>query len=151
VLVDQQVEHEVERVLARQLRGLGDAQALDIKLWVNGELRPNYNTSDLAHSIAESIAWATAITPVEPGDVLFMGTNHQGLGALQDGDTPLNIKEDGPPANGSNGGGEVALGKRYASPDGSVEVLCIKPGALDLKYNNQPMELMQPKVLPSAD
>ena len=53
---------------------------------VNGELRPNYNTSDLAHSIAESIAWATAITPVEPGDVLFIGTNHQGLGALQDGD-----------------------------------------------------------------
>ena len=65
---------------------VGDAQALDIKLWVNGELRPNYNTSDLAHSIAESIAWATAITPVQPGDVLFMGTNHQGLGAMQDGD-----------------------------------------------------------------
>ena len=65
---------------------VGDAQALDIKLWVNGELRPNYNTSDLAHSIAESIAWATAITPVEPGDVLWMGTNHQGLGALQHGD-----------------------------------------------------------------
>jgi 2-keto-4-pentenoate hydratase/2-oxohepta-3-ene-1,7-dioic acid hydratase in catechol pathway len=65
---------------------VGDAHALDIKLWVNGELRPNYNTSDLAHSIAESIAFATAITPVEPGDVLFMGTNHQGLGALQDGD-----------------------------------------------------------------
>ena len=65
---------------------VGDAQALDIKLWVNGELRPNYNTSDLAHSIAESIAFATAITPVQPGDVLYMGTNHQGLGALQDGD-----------------------------------------------------------------
>jgi 2-keto-4-pentenoate hydratase/2-oxohepta-3-ene-1,7-dioic acid hydratase in catechol pathway len=65
---------------------IGDAQALDVKLWVNGELRPNYNTSDLAHSIAESIAWATAITPVQPGDVLFMGTNHQGLGAMQDGD-----------------------------------------------------------------
>jgi 2-keto-4-pentenoate hydratase/2-oxohepta-3-ene-1,7-dioic acid hydratase in catechol pathway len=65
---------------------VGDAEKLDIKLWVNGELRPNYNTSDLAHSIAESIAWATAITPVEPGDVLFMGTNHQGLGSMQDGD-----------------------------------------------------------------
>ncbi len=65
---------------------VGDAEKLDIKLWVNGELRPNYNTSDLAHSIAESIAWATAITPVEPGDVLWMGTNHQGLGAMQDGD-----------------------------------------------------------------
>jgi 2-keto-4-pentenoate hydratase/2-oxohepta-3-ene-1,7-dioic acid hydratase in catechol pathway len=65
---------------------VGDAEALDVKLWVNGELRPNYNTSDLAHSIAESIAFATSITPVEPGDVLYMGTNHQGLGALQDGD-----------------------------------------------------------------
>jgi 2-keto-4-pentenoate hydratase/2-oxohepta-3-ene-1,7-dioic acid hydratase in catechol pathway len=65
---------------------VGDAQKLDIKLWVNGELRPNYNTSDAAHSLAESIAWALAITPVQPGDVLFMGTNHQGLGAMQDGD-----------------------------------------------------------------
>lgn len=65
---------------------VGDAQKVDIKLWVNGELRPNYSTSDAAHSIAESIAWATAITPVEPGDVLYMGTNHQGLGAMQDGD-----------------------------------------------------------------
>jgi hypothetical protein len=74
-----------------------------------------------------------------------------GDGALQDGDTPLNIKEDGPPAAGSNGAGDVALGKRYASGDGSVEVLCIKPGALDLRYDGAPMELMQPKVLPSAD
>jgi hypothetical protein len=73
-----------------------------------------------------------------------------GEGALQDGDIALNIKEDGPPAGGG-GGGEVALGKRYASADGAVEVLCIKPGACDLKYNGEPMELMQPKVLPSAD
>lgn len=65
---------------------IGDPEKLDVRLWVSGELRPNYNTSDLAHSIAESIAWATSIMPVEPGDVLFMGTNHQGLGALQDGD-----------------------------------------------------------------
>ena len=65
---------------------VADPHKLDVKLWVNDELRPNYNTSDLAHSIQESIAWATAITPVQPGDVLYMGTNHQGLGALQDGD-----------------------------------------------------------------
>lgn len=63
-----------------------DPHNLDVRLWVNEELRPNYNTSDLAHSIPESIAWATAIEEVSPGDVLFMGTNHQGLGALQDGD-----------------------------------------------------------------
>jgi hypothetical protein len=73
-----------------------------------------------------------------------------GDGALQDGDVPLNIKEDGPPSGGS-GAGEVVLGKRYASSDGAVEALCIKPGAVDLRYNGEPMELMQPKVLPSAD
>jgi len=73
-----------------------------------------------------------------------------GDGTLQDGDTTLNLKEDGPPATGG-AGGDVALGKRYASGDGSVEVLCIKPGACDLKYNGDKMELMQPKVLPSAD
>jgi len=63
-----------------------DPHNLDVRLWVGEELRPNYNTSDLAHSIPESIAWATAIEEVSPGDVLFMGTNHQGLGAMQDGD-----------------------------------------------------------------
>lgn len=73
-----------------------------------------------------------------------------GDGTLQDGDTPLNLKEEGPPASGA-GTGEVQLGKRYASADGAIEALCIKPGALDLRYNGDPMELMQPKVLPSAD
>ena len=73
-----------------------------------------------------------------------------GDGTLQDGETALNIKEDGPPASGGNNG-DVALGKRYASADGAIEVLCIKPGACELKYNGEPMELMQPKVLPSAD
>jgi hypothetical protein len=73
-----------------------------------------------------------------------------GDGTLQDGETPLNIKEEGPPASGGTNG-DVALGKRYASADGAIEVLCIKPGACELKYNGEPMELMQPKVLPSAD
>ncbi len=65
---------------------IADPYKLQVQLWVDGELRPNYNTSDLAHTIPESVEWATAITPVEPGDVLYMGTNHQGLGALQDGE-----------------------------------------------------------------
>jgi len=71
-------------------------------------------------------------------------------GTLQDGETPLNLKEEGPPAAGGSGG-DVALGKRYTSADGAVEALCIKPGACDLRYNGEPMGLMQPKVLPSAD
>jgi hypothetical protein len=46
-----------------------------------------------------------------------------GEGALQDGETPLNLKGRAPAAGGA--GGEVALGKRYASGDGAIEVLCI--------------------------
>ena len=60
---------------------------MQVTLSVDGELRVNYNTDDLAHSIAESIEFVAAIEEISPGDVLFMGTNHQGLGAMQDGDT----------------------------------------------------------------
>lgn len=73
-----------------------------------------------------------------------------GAGVLQDGETPLQLKEEGPPASGGSGG-EIQLGKRYASADGDVEVLCIRAGACDLRSNGEPMSLMQPKVLPSAD
>ena len=64
-----------------------DPEKLQVTLSVDGELRGNYNTDDLAHSIAESIEYVAAIEEISPGDVLFMGTNHQGLGAMQDGDT----------------------------------------------------------------
>jgi len=64
-----------------------DPHHLQVRLWVDGELRVNYNTDDLAHSIPESIEWASAIESFNPGDVLFMGTNHQGLGPMQDGDS----------------------------------------------------------------
>ncbi len=64
-----------------------DPHHLQIRLWVDGELRVNYNTDDLAHSIPESIEWANALESFGPGDVLFMGTNHQGRGAMQAGDS----------------------------------------------------------------
>ena len=60
---------------------------MQVTLSVDGELRVNYNTDDLAHSIAESVEYVAAIGEIRPGDVLFMGTNHQGLGAMQDVDT----------------------------------------------------------------
>ena len=66
---------------------IADPEKLQVTLSVDGELRVNYNTDDLAHSIAESIEYVTAIEEINPGDALFMGTNHQGLGAMQDGDT----------------------------------------------------------------
>jgi 2-keto-4-pentenoate hydratase/2-oxohepta-3-ene-1,7-dioic acid hydratase in catechol pathway len=64
-----------------------DPQNVDVKLWVNGELKQRFNTSDMAHPIAKCIAWVSAIHALEPGDVLATGTNHRGLSSVQDGDT----------------------------------------------------------------
>ena len=66
---------------------IADPEKLQVTLSVEGELRVDYNTDDLAHSIAESIEYVTGIEEISPGDVLLIGTNHQGLGAMQDGDT----------------------------------------------------------------
>jgi 2-keto-4-pentenoate hydratase/2-oxohepta-3-ene-1,7-dioic acid hydratase in catechol pathway len=63
-----------------------DPHKLQIRLWVNGELKQNFNTSDMAHKIPRCIEWVTSIHTLEPGDVLATGTNHRGLSAFQDGD-----------------------------------------------------------------
>jgi len=65
---------------------VSDPQNLAIKLWVQGDLRQDYNTSDMGHSIKETLKWITSITTLQPGDVVACGTNHRGLGPLQDGD-----------------------------------------------------------------
>jgi hypothetical protein len=76
-----------------------------------------------------------------------------GAGDLSDGEVPLVLKDQ---ANGlTDGSGRseplIQLGKRYRSADGEVELLVIKAGVCDLRYNGAEMEVMQPKVLPSAD
>ncbi|MGH7313376.1 MAG: fumarylacetoacetate hydrolase family protein [Candidatus Rokuibacteriota bacterium] len=63
-----------------------DPHTLQIRLSVNGELKQNFNTSDMAHKIPRCIEWVTSIHALEPGDVLATGTNHRGLSAFQDGD-----------------------------------------------------------------
>ncbi|MCZ6888585.1 MAG: fumarylacetoacetate hydrolase family protein [Gammaproteobacteria bacterium] len=65
---------------------LDDPQNLNVRQWNNGTLTHDYNTNDMAHNIAESIAFVTANTTLEAGDVLALGVNHQGLHPLQDGD-----------------------------------------------------------------
>ena len=55
-------------------------------LWVNGELKQNFNTSDMAHKIPRCIEWVTSIHALEPGDILATGTNHRGLSGFQNGD-----------------------------------------------------------------
>ncbi len=63
-----------------------EPQRLQIRLWVNGELKQNFNTSDMAHKIPRCIEWVSSIHTLEPGDVLATGTNHRGLSSFQDGD-----------------------------------------------------------------
>ncbi len=57
-----------------------------VVLKVNGEVKQNYNTSDMAHQIPRIMEWVTSIHPLEPGDIVATGTNHRGLSALMDGD-----------------------------------------------------------------
>ncbi len=64
-----------------------DPQNLQIKLWVNGELKQNFNTDDMAHKIPRCIEWISSIHPLSPGDILATGTNHRGLSSFMDGDT----------------------------------------------------------------
>jgi len=63
-----------------------DPHGLQVRLWNNGMLRQNFNTSDMAHKIPRCIEWASALHTLEPGDILASGTNHRGLHAFQDGD-----------------------------------------------------------------
>src|SRR2546422_4827904 len=63
-----------------------DPHKLQIRLWVNGSLKQNFNTSDMAHKIPRCIEWVSSIHLLEPGDVVATGTNHRGLSGFQDGD-----------------------------------------------------------------
>jgi 2-keto-4-pentenoate hydratase/2-oxohepta-3-ene-1,7-dioic acid hydratase in catechol pathway len=63
-----------------------DPHNLQVRLWNNGVLRQNFNTSDMAHKIQRCIEWASALHTLMPGDILASGTNHRGLHAFQDGD-----------------------------------------------------------------
>ena len=71
-----------------------DPHQLQIRLWVNGELKQNFNTSDMAHRIPRCIEWLSAIHTLEAGDIVATGTNHRGLSAFQDGDE-IELETDG--------------------------------------------------------
>jgi 2-keto-4-pentenoate hydratase/2-oxohepta-3-ene-1,7-dioic acid hydratase in catechol pathway len=71
-----------------------DPHRLQIRLWVNGVLKQDFNTSDMAHQIPRCIEWVSSIHALEPGDILATGTNHRGLSAFQDGDT-VEIETEG--------------------------------------------------------
>lgn len=64
-----------------------DPHDLRVRLWVDGELRQDYPMADIGNPIGELIAYASSIAALEPGDVLALGVNHQGVGPIQDGNT----------------------------------------------------------------
>ena len=66
---------------------IADPHKLQVRFWVDGQLRQDYNTDDMGHQIPECIEYMSSRMTLNPGDVLIMGTNHQGLGPLQDGES----------------------------------------------------------------
>lgn len=63
-----------------------DPSNLDIKTYVDGELRREGNTSDFVHPIGEIIEFASSVWTLLPGDVILTGTP-AGLGGFVDGQT----------------------------------------------------------------
>jgi 2-keto-4-pentenoate hydratase/2-oxohepta-3-ene-1,7-dioic acid hydratase in catechol pathway len=63
-----------------------DPLRLQVRLWNNGVLMQDYNTSDMANKIPRCIEWISSIHALEPGDIVALGTNHGGLHPYMDGD-----------------------------------------------------------------
>lgn len=66
---------------------IAEPNDLHVQFWNDGQLRHNYNTDDMEHRVPELVAFATTIMTMNSGDVMGCGTNHEGLGFLQHGET----------------------------------------------------------------
>ena len=64
---------------------IDDPNDLHVRLWSNGILR-HYSTDDMEHRVSELVEFATSVMTLRSGDLIACGTNHEGLGAVQDGD-----------------------------------------------------------------
>ncbi len=51
-----------------------DPHTLDIRCWVNGELRQESNTQQLIHTVPKLIAFCSRAFTLEPGDIITTGT-----------------------------------------------------------------------------
>jgi 2-keto-4-pentenoate hydratase/2-oxohepta-3-ene-1,7-dioic acid hydratase in catechol pathway len=60
-----------------------DPTTLELRCWVNGELRQKGTTGEMTYSVADLIALLSAVTTLLPGDLIFTGTP-AGVGALED-------------------------------------------------------------------
>lgn len=64
---------------------VGDPGDLQVRLWVNDELRQDANTRDMIVDIPEIVAMCSSVTTLEPGDVIATGTG-EGVGPIKAGD-----------------------------------------------------------------
>lgn len=64
---------------------VGSPFDLNMRLWVNGELRQHSQPKNMIVGIRECIALCSAVTTLEPGDIIASGTM-SGVGPLQPGD-----------------------------------------------------------------
>jgi len=60
-----------------------DPHLLDIRTWVNGELRQDGSTSDLIFGVGEIIAFINEIHALQPGELILTGTP-SGVGQAMD-------------------------------------------------------------------
>jgi len=65
---------------------IADPHKLQIRLWVNGILKQDFSTADMANQIPRCIEWVSSIHHLDPGDIIATGTNHGGLNPFMDGD-----------------------------------------------------------------
>ena len=64
---------------------VGDPQALEIGLTVNGQPRQNVHTSTMLTPVAKLVSYASRVMRLDPGDVILTGAP-PGVGPVQDGD-----------------------------------------------------------------
>ena len=76
------VDTHVDALLPRALQRIAHLQR-----HLADVLRHNYNTDDMEHRVPELVEWATTVMTMNSGDLIACGTNHEGLGFLQDGET----------------------------------------------------------------
>jgi 2-keto-4-pentenoate hydratase/2-oxohepta-3-ene-1,7-dioic acid hydratase in catechol pathway len=65
---------------------VGSPTDLQVTLRVNGKIRQDANTRDMFMSVAEIIEMCSAVTTLEPGDIIATGTA-EGVGPVTHGDT----------------------------------------------------------------
>ena len=64
---------------------IGDPQALEITLTVNGDIRQQGTTDHMIFPVARLVSYLSSVFTLEPGDLIYTGTP-EGVGPLHDGD-----------------------------------------------------------------